>query len=427
MNIRIYRKKEIDGFLEKYESRRTGISREVEKSVSEILENVRQNGDAALLYYAKKFDRLEENLGLKLTQGEIRDAFDRTDAKLMRVLEEAIDNIKTFHQKMLQNSWLTWEDDEVVLGQRIIPLQRVGVYVPGGRAAYPSSLIMGVVPAQVAGVEEICLVTPSDSLGKVDETILAAASLLNIKEVYRIGGAHAIAALAYGTKTIPRVDKIVGPGSIYVATAKKLLFGTCGIDMVAGPSEVTILADDLSEPAFVAADLLAQAEHDPLASALLITTSEPLAMLVQKEVDRQMQDLGRQEILKDSLSEYGGIIVVEKMKKAVDLCNRLAPEHLGLHLDDAWTILGDIKNAGAIFLGSYSPEAVGDYWAGPSHILPTNGCARFFSPLTTNDFVKQSSVVSYSKKALEKHGDKIAAFALAEGLDAHANAIKKRK
>ena len=426
MNVRIYRKKEIAGFLEKYESRRTGISREIEKSVSEILEDVRQNGDDALFFYAKKFDRLEEKLDLRVSESEIRQAFDRTDAKLVRVLEEAIHNIKAFHQKMRQTSWLSWEDDEVVLGQRITPLQRVGVYVPGGRAAYPSSLVMGVVPAQVAGVEEICLVTPSDPQGKVNETILAAASLLGIKEVYRAGGAHAIAALAFGTKTIPRVDKIVGPGSIYVATAKKLLFGTCGIDMVAGPSEVTILADNTAEPAFVAADLLAQAEHDPLASSLLITTSERLAKLVQEEVDRQMQDLKRQEILKDSLSEYGGIIVVEKMQQAVDLCNRLAPEHLGLHLKDAWTILGDIKNAGAIFLGCYSPEAVGDYWAGPNHILPTNGSARFFSPLSTNDFVKQSSLISYSKKALEKHGDKIAAFALAEGLDAHANAIKKR-
>lgn len=423
----IYHSDQIDSFLQKFESRRSETVLDVEKSVSDILRTVRDKGDAALVDYAAEFDRTDlEKFGLKVSEAQMQAAFQSLDENLIAALRASRKNIERFHSKSLPQSWFSWEKDGVVLGQRVLPLQRVGVYVPGGRAAYPSSLLMGVVPAQVAGVEEIIIVTPADENGRVNTTILGAAYELGITQVFRVGGAHAIAALAYGTETIPQVDKIVGPGNIYVATAKKLLFGQCGIDMVAGPSEVVIIADAAADPVFVAADLLAQAEHDPLASAILLTDSSELANNVQTAFADQLDKMSRKEIILQSSGNYGGIILADSMHECVRLCNRLAPEHLGLHVQNAWDMLGRIKNAGAIFLGAYSPETVGDYWAGPNHILPTNGSARFFSPLRAEDFLKTSSVISFTKKAMVKHGDKIVTFANSEGLGAHANAIKKR-
>lgn len=425
--IKIYRNKEIDDFLKRFDSRRLEIVKDVEESVADILANVRDRGDEALFEYALRFDGVDFNKkSLEVSRAELKTAHKEIDENLLNILRQSGENIRRFHQKGAPRSWLTWEEDGVVLGQRVLPLQRVGVYVPGGRAAYPSSLIMGVVPAQVAGVEEIVVVTPCDAEGNVNATILATAYELGVDRVFRIGGAHAVAALAYGTESIPRVEKIVGPGNIYVATAKKLLYGQCGIDMVAGPSEVTIIADDSADPGIIAADLLAQAEHDPLASSILLTNSETLAEKVVVNVAEQVAGLSRQEIIKSSLANYGGIILTHTLEQSIALCNDIAPEHLGLHVRDPWTLMGKIRNAGAIFLGSYAPETVGDYWAGPNHILPTNGSARFFSPLRTDDFVKVSSVISYTKEAIEKNGEKIMVFANAEGLDAHANAIKKR-
>ncbi len=426
--MKIYKQQQIQEFIERFESRRSDVSEDVEASVNEILRNVRIRGDNALMEYAQKFDNVDlKTYPIRVAKQELKSAHAELDPELLQVLREARENIKRFHEKGLPQSWLSWEEDRVVLGQRVTPIERVGVYVPGGRAAYPSSLLMGVVPAQVAGVDEIVIVTPCDAQGKMNPTILAAAWELGITQVFRVGGAHAIAALAYGTETIPQVDKIVGPGNIYVATAKKLLYGQCGIDMVAGPSEVLIIADYTADPEFVAADLLAQAEHDPLASSILVTHSSELAFQTAEQVTEQTKELPRAEIIQQSIAEYGGIILTDSLESCIELSNRLAPEHLGIHVEQPWEILGSIKNAGAIFLGHYSPEAVGDYWAGPNHVLPTNGSARFFSPLRTEDFLKVSSVISYSKEAIEKHGDKIEAFAKNEGLDAHAAAIAKRK
>jgi histidinol dehydrogenase len=426
-SMKIYKGDSVTEFLDRFEARRSEDVSGVERTVTDILKNVKADGDKALESYAKKFDGVDlDTLGIQIPVEEIEKAYQNLDSDLKEVLAVSKENIKKFHSKGLPQSWLSWEEDEVVLGQRIMPLERVGVYVPGGRAAYPSSLLMGVVPAQVAGVKEIVIVTPSDAEGNVNRTILAAAYILGIDKVFRVGGAHAIAALAYGTETVPRVDKIVGPGNIYVATAKKLIFGQCGIDSVAGPSEVVVIADDSAEPDYIAADLLAQAEHDPLASSILLTDSQELADKVVAEFAIQLKTLSRHEIINESCSNYGGIIVADTMEKAIEICNQLAPEHLGLHAKDSWDMLGKIKNAGAIFLGSYSPETVGDYWAGPNHILPTNGSARFFSPLRTEDFLKTSSIISFSQKAMKKDADKITKFARSEGLDAHANAITQR-
>jgi len=425
--ITIYRNKEIPHFLTKYESRRTFIAEEVERVVVQIIRDVRDKGDEALLSYTMAFDKASLTPSkLMVSQEEMIQAHKKMNKDLLKVIQSAIKNIGDFHKSNLTKSWLNWDAHGIVLGQRAIPLQRVGVYVPGGRAAYPSSLLMGVVPAQVAGVEEIYIVSPCNMNGEVNPIILATAFELGVTKVFRVGGSQAIAALAYGTETIPQVDKIVGPGNIYVATAKKLVYGQCGLDMIAGPSEVVILADDTAQPEFVAADLLAQAEHDPLASALLLTPAEKVAQAVQKAVAEQLKGLKRTEIIVSALQNYGGIMLVANMRDGVDLINRLAPEHLGLHVSNAWELLGAIRNAGAIFLGDYSPETVGDYWAGPNHILPTNGSARFFSPLRAEDFFKVSSIIFYSQEALQKDGERIVQFAAAEGLDAHANALLKR-
>lgn len=427
MELQIIKDQQISPFIQRFEERRGGVVEEVEKTVKTMIERIRKDKDSALYAYVKELDGTDlKEHPIQVTKDELESAYLSVESSLRHVLLQSRDNIRTFHEKGLSRSWLSWEEDGVLLGQRMIPLQRVGVYVPGGRAAYPSSLLMGVIPAQVAGVGEIIVTTPSDKEGSVNPIILATAHLLGIDKVYRIGGAQAIAALGLGTESVPRVDKIVGPGNIYVATAKKMLYGEVGIDMVAGPSEVIIIADDSADAEYAAADLLAQAEHDPLASAILLTDDPDMAKQVSKAVARQFEALSRKEILQKSLNQYGGILVTRSMQECVDLCNQLAPEHLGLHVRDPWQVSGQIQNAGAIFLGSYSPESVGDYWAGPNHVLPTNGSARFFSPLNANDFLKMSSLVSYSKKALNEHSDKIVNLALSEGLDAHANAIKIR-
>ncbi len=425
--IAIYRSKEIDHFLIKYESRRTLMAEEIERTVLQIIKDVRDKGDEALISYTASFDKAELSADkIAVSAEEMAQAHKKLNKNLLKTIQGSIRNIEDFHRNNLPKSWFNWQEDGVVLGQRVIPMQRVGVYVPGGRAAYPSSLIMGVVPARVAGVSEIYVVTPCNAQGEVHPVILATAHELKVTKVFRVGGSQAIAALAYGTASVPRVDKIVGPGNIYVATAKKLVFGQCGMDMIAGPSEVVIIADDTADAEFAAADLLAQAEHDPLASSLLLTSSEKTALAVQKAVSEQMKNLKRTEIIRQSLQNYGAVLLTQTMQQAIDLANRLAPEHLGLHVQDAWHMLGRIQNAGAIFLGSYSPETVGDYWAGPNHILPTNGSARFFSPLRADDFVKFSSVISYTFEALNRHGEQIVHFAQAEGLDAHAQAVIKR-
>ncbi len=425
--MNLYQKEEIKTFLDKFESRRTQVSDEIDNAVTVILKNIRTRKDAALLEYTEKFDNVDLSaMGIKVPLDVLKKAHANLDPQLLEVIRESRDNIKRFHSKGLPQSWMSWEEDGVVLGQRVMPLERVGIYVPGGRAAYPSSMLMGVVPAQVAGVKEIIVTTPADKDGNVNPTILAAAYELGITRVFRVGGAQAIAAMAFGTATIPRVDKIVGPGNIYVATAKKMLYGQIGIDMVAGPSEVVVLADSTANAEYVAADLLAQAEHDPLASSIVITDSETLANNVIEQVEKQTNLLERSEIIDSSLNDYGAVILADSMQECIEISNRLAPEHLGLHVENAWEAVENITNAGAIFLGSYSPEAVGDYWAGPNHVLPTNGSARFFSPLRTEDFLKTSSIIHYSQKAIQKHGNKIIKFANSEALTAHAQSIYRR-
>ncbi len=425
--MKIYQDKEIAAFLERFMQRRHQVSAEVNQAVAAILENVRINGDSALYEYTQKFDKVDlHRFGMAVSADELETAHRELDTELLAVIREARDNIRRFHEKNLPQSWFSEELDHVVLGQRVVPLERVGVYVPGGRAVYPSSLLMGVVPAQVAGVRDIVLTTPANPQGEVNRTILAAARELGITQVFRIGGAQAIAAMAFGTATVPQVDKIVGPGNIYVATAKKQLFGQCGIDMVAGPSEVIVVADKTAHAAYTAADLLAQAEHDPLASSIVITDSPDMAKAVLVQVEQQLAQLPRRQIIQQSLDNYGGILLLPDLQACIALSNQLAPEHLGLHVEKPWETLEFIKNAGAIFIGSWSPEAVGDYWAGPNHVLPTNGSARFFSPLRTEDFMKTSSVVHYSREAILKHGKKIISFANSEELTAHANAIKIR-
>lgn len=425
--IAIYEKEQIESFIEKFEARRREGTAEVERAVSGIIAAVRERGDAALIDYTEKFDRVRLTPEtLQVSRQELEEAHSRLDPALLAVIREAIANIRRFHNKAMPQSWIDWDERGVALGQRAIPLERVGIYVPGGRAAYPSSLIMAAAPAQAAGVGEIVVVTPCGADGSVNPVILATACELGIGRLFRVGGSQAVAALAWGTASIPRVDKIVGPGNIYVAAAKKLLYGQVGIDMVAGPSEVLVVADGAARADYVAADLLAQAEHDPLAASLLVTDSPALAAAVQAAVEEQAKGLTRREIFTSALGDFGAILLTTGLEESLQLANRLAPEHLGLHLADPWSVLGRIRTAGAIFLGSWSPETVGDYWAGPNHILPTNGTGRFFSPLRTEDFFKFSSIIAWSREALAADGDKIIRFALAEGLDAHARAVSRR-
>ena len=396
-------------------------------TVSEIVNNVKLKRDAAVFEYTSKFDKADLNASnILVTEEEIKEAYSLVDASLVEIIRKALVNIKDYHIKQKQYSWFDSQPNGTILGQKVTPLSKVGVYVPGGKAAYPSSVLMNVVPAVVAGVEKIVMTTPPDKEGKVTPATLVAAKEAGVHEIYKVGGAQAIAALAYGTESIPKVDKIVGPGNIFVALAKKAVYGHVSIDSIAGPSEILILADETANPRYIAADLLSQAEHDELASSILITTSEELAKKVSDEVDQFVEILSRKEILVKSLENYGYILIAQDMEEAVDVANEIASEHLEIVTKDPFYYMTKIKNAGAIFLGEYSSEPLGDYFAGPNHVLPTNGTAKFFSPLSVDDFIKKSSIISYSREALEPIHKDIISFANAEHLTAHANSIAVR-
>lgn len=398
-----------------------------EDTVNEIIGRVRAEKDKAVFDYTLQFDQFAltpENI--MVTKEEIAEAYEKLDKKLVEVIRQSAENIRTFHQKQLRNSWFDAGPDGTILGIKMTPIERAGVYVPGGKAAYPSSVLMNVIPAKVAGVKEIIMTTPPGADGKVNPGTLAAADIAGIDTIYKVGGAQAIAAMAFGTQSIPKVDKITGPGNIFVALAKKAVYGYVSIDSIAGPSEILVLADETANPRYVAADLLSQAEHDELASAILVTTSEELAKRVSEEVEGFVKELSRAEIIKKSLDNYGYILIAEDMSAAIDAANAIASEHLEILTRNPFEIMTHIHNAGAIFLGEYASEPLGDYYAGPNHILPTNGTARFFSPLNVDDFVKKTSIISYSKEALEKVHENIELFAQNEGLTAHANSIKVR-
>ena len=401
--------------------------KQYENSVNEIIENVRQNGDSAVFSYTKQFDGADINREtVRVTRDEIDEAYGLIDDKLIEVMKKSLTNIRIYHEKQKQYSWFDSRPDGVMLGQKVTPLARVGVYVPGGKAVYPSSVLMNVLPAKVAGVKKIIMTTPCNKEGKVNPATLAAADLAGVDEIYKAGGAQAIAALGFGTDSIPKVDKIVGPGNIYVALAKKAVFGYVSIDSIAGPSEILVLADETANPRYVAADLLSQAEHDELASAILITTSETLAQQVSKEIDIFTAELSRKEIIEKSLENYGYILVAANMQEAIEAANEIASEHLEILTANPFETMMKIENAGAIFLGEYASEPLGDYFAGPNHVLPTNGTAKFFSPLSVDDFIKKSSIISYSREALEPIYKDIVQFAESEQLTAHANSIKVR-
>ena len=398
-----------------------------EASVKEILDNVQNKRDEAVFAYTKQFDGADINASnIQVTEEEIKEAYSLVDDSLLAVIRKAKKNIEVYHEKQRQYSWFDSRPDGTILGQKVTALARVGVYVPGGKAAYPSSVLMNIMPAKVAGVEEIIMVTPPGKDGKVTPTTLVAANEAGADKVYKVGGAQAIAALAFGTESIPKVDKIVGPGNIYVALAKKSVYGYVSIDSVAGPSEILVLADDTANPRYVAADLLSQAEHDEMASAILVTTSMELAEKVSAQVDEFVRELSRGQIIQKSLDNYGHILVADTLQDAIDAANEIASEHLEIMTANPFDVMTRIRNAGAIFIGEYSSEPLGDYFAGPNHVLPTNGTAKFFSPLSVDDFIKKSSIISYSREALDAiHGD-IEAFAEAEHLTAHANSIRVR-
>ena len=400
---------------------------EQETVVKEIIKNVHDNGDAALFEYTKKFDKADISASnIKVTDAEIEEAYGQVDGGLIEVIRKAIKNISDFHELQKRNSWINTYDNGSVLGQRVTPIESAGVYVPGGKAAYPSTVLMNVLPAKVAGVSRIVMTTPCNAEGKVFPTTLVAAKEAGVQDIYKVGGAQAIAALAYGTESIPKVDKIVGPGNIFVAIAKRLVYGHVSIDSIAGPSEILVLADETATAEYVAADLLSQAEHDELASATLVTTSEKLANEVSEWVDKFTAELSRKDIIQKSLDNFGNIFVADTMADAIDATNEIAPEHLEILTANPWETMTHVKNAGAIFLGEYSSEPLGDYFAGPNHVLPTNGTARFFSPLGVDDFIKKSSIICYSEEALRAVHTDIEAFAKAEGLTAHANSIAVR-
>lgn len=398
-----------------------------EATVRSIIEDIKARGDEAVFEYTKKFDRAEITTdNFQVTEEEIRAAYKEVPPELLDVVRKALVNIRAFHEKQKQNSWITTTEKGTILGQKITPMQRVGVYVPGGKAAYPSSVLMNIVPAKVAGVEEVIMTTPCNAQGKVNPVVLVAANEAGADRIFKVGGAQAIAALAFGTESIPKVDKIVGPGNIFVALAKKAVYGNVSIDSVAGPSEILVLADETANPRYVAADLLSQAEHDEMASAVLVTTSEDLARKVSAEVDGFLKILSRREIIQKSLDNFGRILVARSRQEAIDAANEFAPEHLEIVMRDAFEVMTKIRNAGAIFIGEYSSEPLGDYFAGPNHILPTSGTARFFSPLSVDDFVKKSSIIHYSREALKEIHKDIEQFAKCEQLTAHANSIAVR-
>ena len=411
--------------LAQLEARSGEVDRRVTAAVTEILEQVRTRGDEAVMDYTRKFDGVDAPLRC-IEREELQTLAADCSPAVYGALERAAANIADFHRRQVQQSWLTTKEDGTILGQRIRGLERVGIYVPGGTAAYPSSVLMNAIPARIAGVKEIVMVTPPPKNGGFNADVMAAAYIAGVDRVFLCGGAQAIAALAYGTATVPKVDKIVGPGNIFVATAKRLTYGLVDIDMIAGPSEILILADETAEPSYLAADLLSQAEHDRLASAILLTTSEEVAAHTAAELQRQTAALPRADIVRESLENYGAILVCRSMDEAVDFANRLAPEHLEVMCDDPMSYVGRLDNAGSVFLGKYSPEPLGDYYAGPNHVLPTSGTARFFSPLSVDSFIKKSSFISYNRAALTAAKDDIVAIAEAEGLHAHANSIRVR-
>lgn len=400
---------------------------EFESRVNDIIQNVREKRDEAIFEYTLKFDGATINQdNIRVTEEEIKEAYEQVDPKLLDVIRKALVNIRDYHAKQKQYSWFDSDESGIILGQKVTPLKTVGVYVPGGKAVYPSSVLMNVIPAKVAGVSNIIMTTPCGRDGKVYPSTLVAAKEAGVDAIYKVGGAQAIAALAFGTESIPKVDKIVGPGNIYVALAKKAVFGYVSIDSIAGPSEIMVLADETANPRFVAADLLSQAEHDEMASAILVTTSETLAEQVSVEVDKFVATLSRKEIIRKSLDNYGYILVADTMQNAIDTVNEIASEHLELVTKNPFETMTKIRNAGAIFIGEYSSEPLGDYFAGPNHVLPTNGTAKFFSPLSVDDFIKKSSIISYSREALEPVYKDIVQFAECEKLTAHANSIRVR-
>ena len=408
-------------------NRNPGSYGEYEETVNGIINDIRKNGDKALFEYTEKFDKcVIDASSIRITKEEIEEAYRALDPEFVEVMKRSAENIRAFHEKQKRNTWIDTKEDGSILGQRILPIEISGVYVPGGKAAYPSSVLMNVVPAKVAGVERIVMCTPPGKDGKVNPGTLVAADIAGVTEAYKVGGAQAIAAMAFGTESVPKVDKITGPGNIFVALAKKACFGHVSIDSIAGPSEILVLADESANARYVAADLLSQAEHDEMASAILITTSQELADNVSKEIDGFLQTLSRADIIKKSLDNYGYIFVADNMEDAIEAANAVASEHLEIITVNPYETMTKIKNAGAIFLGDYSSEPLGDYYAGPNHILPTNRTARFFSPLSVDDFVKKTSIISYSRAALEKVHNDIELFAKQEGLTAHANSIAVR-
>ncbi|WMJ88395.1 histidinol dehydrogenase [Anaerocolumna sp. MB42-C2] len=415
------------GILENLLKRSPSQYENYAKTVSEIIEEVKSKKDQALFYYTKQFDKADLNEGnIRVTEEEIKEAYSLIDPSVLEVIRKAAFNIETYHAKQKQYSWFDSEPNGIILGQKVTAIGSVGVYVPGGKAAYPSSVLMNVIPAKVAGVKRIAMVTPPDKDGKVYCGTLVAAREAGVTEIYKVGGAQAIAALAHGTESIKKVDKIVGPGNIYVALAKKAVYGHVSIDSIAGPSEILVIADETANPRYVAADLLSQAEHDELASAILITTSKEIAEQVSVEVAKFTEQLSRRDIIQKSLDNYGYILLADSMEDAIETANDIASEHLEIITRDPFLIMTKIHNAGAIFLGEYSSEPLGDYFAGPNHVLPTNGTAKFFSPLSVDDFIKKSSIISYSKEALKPIYPDIVRFAKAEGLTAHANSISVR-
>ena len=415
------------GLLEDLLQRSPNHYGQYESAVAEIIETVKKGGDEALFSYTEKFDHCKMDAAhSRETREEIHEAYQKVDADFVEVMKKSAANIRAFHEKQLRNSWFDPKPDGTILGMKILPIAIAGVYVPGGKAAYPSSVLMNVLPAKVAGVERIIMTTPPGADGRVNPGTLVAAHIAGVDEIYKVGGAQAIAAMAFGTQSIPKVDKITGPGNIFVALAKKACFGYVSIDSIAGPSAILVIADDTANPRYVAADLLSQAEHDELASAILITTSKTLADQVSVEVDRFVANLSRREIIEKSLNNYGYILLVDSLDEAADTANEIASEHLEILTKDPFAMMTKIRNAGAIFLGEYSSEPLGDYFAGPNHVLPTNGTARFFSPLNVDDFLKKTSIISYSRPALEKIHQDIECFAENEGLTAHANSIRVR-
>ncbi len=413
--------------LEKLLKRSPSSYGDFEEKVGKIVNDVRNRRDEAIFDYTRQFDGADISKdNILVTEEEIKEAYDKIDKELLEVMRKALKNIREFHEKQRMNSWFDAKGDGSILGQKITPLGRVGVYVPGGKAVYPSSVLMNILPAKVAGVEEIIMTTPPGKDGKICETTLVAAKEAGADKIFKVGGAQAVAAMAFGTESIPKTDKIVGPGNIYVALAKKAVYGHVSIDSIAGPSEILVLADETANPRFVAADLLSQAEHDEMASAILITTSKKIADEVSREIDGFLKVLSRKDIISKSLDNYGYILIADNMDDAIDAVNEIASEHLEIVTKDPWLTMTKVKNAGAMFLGTYSSEPLGDYFAGPNHVLPTNGTAKFFSPLSVDDFIKKSSVISYSEEALRKVHKDIIKFAQSEQLTAHANSIQVR-